>query len=128
MIECMIIGDSIAVGVANYRHECEVHAKVGITSHNWNVTNKNVNIEAETVIISLGTNDRLMNTEKELLAIRDRTKATKIVWIIPAKNNKEIVQGVAFESHDKYITIDKTANDGTHPTMAEYKRIAENTK
>jgi lysophospholipase L1-like esterase len=128
MIECLIIGDSIAVGISKYRPECEVHAKVGITSRHWNNANKNLALQANTVIISLGSNDKGIDTEGELRIIRGRTHADHVYWVVPAKINKEIVTGIALQSHDSYITIDHPSKDGVHPTMNEYSRIAKETK
>ena len=39
MIECLIVGDSIAVGVSQVRHECMSIAKSGINSSDWNKQN-----------------------------------------------------------------------------------------
>ena len=129
MIECLIIGDSIAVGVSAYRPECELQAKVGITSHHWNNKYKDLTLQAHEVIISLGSNDKGINTERELLLLRSKTKADRVIWVVPAiKQPKEVVQGVAFQSHDAYVTIDQTTGDGVHPTIEEYIRIAKATK
>ena len=35
MLDCLIIGDSIAVGSHMFRKECVAFAKGGITSHGW---------------------------------------------------------------------------------------------
>ena len=131
MLDCLILGDSIAVGIAQHRPECQVIAKVGINSKNW--VNKNItkDLSADNVIISLGSNDyKNINTLKELFTIRQVVTARNVYWIVPAINNevREMVDIVADKFEDKVIHINKVSKDGVHPTAIEYKRLAEVTK
>ena len=131
MLECLIIGDSIAVGTAQHRPECAVIARVGITSKSW--VNKNITKElsAETVVISLGSNDSAnMATLKELFSIRQVVKAKKVVWIVPAikPEKQEAVEIVADKFEDKIVRITELSKDGVHPTANGYKILANKTK
>jgi len=131
MLDCLILGDSIAVGIAQHRPECQVIAKVGINSKNW--VNKNITKElsADTVIISLGSNDyKKINTLKELFTIRQVVTAKHVYWIVPAikPEIQEMVDIVADKFEDKVIYINKVSSDGVHPTSTEYKRMAGVTK
>jgi lysophospholipase L1-like esterase len=131
MLECLIIGDSIAVGTAQYRPECAVIARVGITSKSW--VNKNITKElsAETVVISLGSNDsENMATLKELFSIRQVVKAKQVVWIVPAikPEKQEAVEIVADKFEDKIVRITELSKDGVHPTANGYKILANKTK
>ena len=131
MIECLLIGDSIAVGIAKHRPECQVIAKVGINSKNW--VNKNITKElsAETVIISLGSNDhKKINTLKELFVIREVITARHVYWIIPASNPdiQEMVEIVAYKFEDKILRIPEVSKDKVHPTTNGYKSLANSTK
>ena len=131
MIECLLIGDSIAVGIAKHRPECQVIAKVGINSKNW--VNKNITKElsAETVIISLGSNDhKKINTLKELFVIREVITARHVYWIIPASNPdiQEMVEIVADKFEDKILRIPEVSKDKVHPTTNGYKSLANSTK
>lgn len=140
MIDCMIVGDSIAVGVANVRKECVSYSKGGINSYQW--INQNVGklpLNAKTVIISLGSNDhKYVKTESELRNLRHLTKADRVYWILPAGNLKgsqvniqhiqEIVQRVAAENGDVVLPITRLQTDGIHPSWAGYKDLAEKTK
>ena len=36
MLECLILGDSIAVGTANYRKECASYSVGGYNTWQWN--------------------------------------------------------------------------------------------
>ena len=68
MIDCMIIGDSIAVGVSMVRKECVSYSKGGWNSWQWNkdYLNKASSKPFDTIIISLGANDHKgVKTETE---------------------------------------------------------------
>jgi len=140
MLDCLIVGDSIAVGVANVRTECVSYSKGGINSHQW--VNANVGKSpymAKTVIISLGSNDhKYVKTESELRTIRQLTKAERVYWILPAGNLKAsevnikyiqfLIKEIAKEYGDIVLPISKLQKDGIHPSWAGYKDIAEKTK
>lgn len=131
MIECLILGDSIAVGIAQHRPECIAYAKVGINSKNW--VNKNItkDLSANTVVISLGSNDfKNTNTLKELFTIREVVTAKHVYWVIPAINSEvqEMVEIVADKFEDRTLKITDVSKDQVHPTSKEYKRLALATK
>ena len=132
MLECLIIGDSIAVGTAATRPECVAYAKGGINSYQW--LNKNIGntpLVAKTVIISLGSNDhKYVKTESELQVIRDLTKADRVYWILPAvkPDIQEIVKKVAAKHGDIVLPITRLQKDGVHPSWAGYKELGEKTK
>ena len=139
MIECLIVGDSIAVGTAMVRPECVAYAKGGINSYQW--VNQNIGktpLLAKTVIISLGSNDHKgVKTLTELRTLRDLTKAERVFWILPAgvhpKNNvpveviQSMVKQVAAEWGDTVLPITRLQKDGIHPSTAGYKEIAQRT-
>ena len=54
---CLILGDSIAIGLHRFLPECEVRAKTGITTSAFAKLSNYEEINAPIVIISLGTND-----------------------------------------------------------------------
>jgi lysophospholipase L1-like esterase len=136
----MIVGDSIAVGVANVRTECVSYSKGGINSKQW--VNQNIGktpLVAKSVIISLGSNDhKYINTESELRTIRQLTKADRVYWVLPAGNLKAsevsiqyiqlTIKEIAQEYGDIVLPISKLQKDGIHPSWAGYKDIAEKTK
>lgn len=139
MIDCIVLGDSIAVGTHTQRTECVAYAKSGINSSQWNKQFANKNLTAGTVIISLGTNDHKgVKTEKELLDIRSKVNASKVFWILPHGNLKaslvplEILQNtvkeIAAKYNDTVLPITRVQADGIHPSTAGYKEIANKTK
>ena len=132
MLDCLIVGDSIAVGTAQVRTECVSYSKGGINSKQW--LDKNVQhtpLQAKTVIISLGSNDHnYVKTESELRTIRELTKADRVYWILPAikPDIQEIVKKVAAENGDVVLPITRLQKDGVHPSTAGYKELADKTK
>jgi lysophospholipase L1-like esterase len=131
MLECLILGDSIAVGIAQHRPECVAYAKVGINSRNWVNQNITKELSAGTVIISLGSNDhKNVNTLRELFTLREVVRAKQVYWILPAINPEvqEMVDIVADKYEDKIIKIPTVSKDGVHPTTNAYKELAIKTK
>ena len=132
MLECLILGDSIAVGIAQHRPECESYAKVGITSHNWNLTYNKIDTGAKTVVISLGSNDwNADQTLKEITKLRNRIpEGSQVFWILPANNHnmQEAVYNIASDFRDGVLGIQNLSKDKVHPTAKEYKRLANITK
>jgi len=134
MIDCMILGDSIAVGTAMFAPECAVYAKGGWNSHQWNnkyMIQDRLKPEAKHVIISLGTNDhQYVNTEAELAMLRLNVKADRVYWVLPAikPNIQEIVKKVAAENGDVVLPITRLQPDGIHPSWAGYKEIVKESK
>ena len=132
MIECLILGDSIAVGTQQFRPECVSYSKGGINSYQW--LNANVGKSpyvAKTVIISLGSNDhKYVKTLSELRNIRELTKAERVYWILPAikPDIQEMVKKVAAEWGDTVLPMTRLQKDGIHPSTAGYKQLAEETK
>ena len=129
MLDCLIVGDSIAVGTHQFKPECAVYAKGGINSKQW--VDKNINntpLIAKTVIISLGTNDhKYIKTESELQTVRQLTKADRVYWILPAikPDIQEIVKKVAAQYGDTVLPISSLQPDKIHPSWAGYKEIAK---
>lgn len=128
MIECLILGDSIAVGIQHYRRECDKVARVGINSQTFVRRYATYNLSAETVVISLGTNDSPdMNTYDALTKLRARVRAKRVYWILPVKFSeaRDHVEMVAAEHGDTVVRIPYVSKDGIHPSMAGYQRLGE---
>lgn len=132
MLECLILGDSIAVGTQQARPECAVIARSSINSRDW--VNRNVTsspYRARTVIISLGSNDYAgIKTEEELRTIRVMTQADRVYWILPAikPTIQVIVRKIAQEYGDTVLPIPELSADGVHPTARGYRLLAENSR
>jgi lysophospholipase L1-like esterase len=134
MLECLILGDSIAVGTIHARPGCVEMAKGGINSWQWNKTYSDrpaLEMDYRSVIISLGSNDHKgVNTRKEIEAIREKVTAKRVFWIMPAikPEVQDIVRSVAERHGDTVVPITGLSKDGVHPTGTGYKEIANATK
>ena len=137
MLDCLIMGDSLAVGVGQIRKECVTYAKSGINSYDY--VNRHVlhtngsDKQAKTVIISLGSNDtNKINTFEELDTLRQLVKADRVYWIVPAikEDKRKAVWAVANKYHDHVIEArnHNLSPDGVHPTHKGYTSIANQTK
>jgi lysophospholipase L1-like esterase len=136
MLECLVLGDSLAVGVGQIRKECVTYAKSGINSYDY--VNRHLlytqgNTKASTIIISLGSNDTAkINTFEELDSLRQLVTANRVYWIVP--NIKEDKRRAVLAIAEKYkdFVIDarqhNTSPDQVHPTYKGYKTISEETK
>jgi lysophospholipase L1-like esterase len=137
MIDCMIIGDSIAVGVSMVRKECVSYSKGGWNSWQWNkdYLSQSTTKPYETIIISLGANDHKgVKTEQELRKMREAIKGKRVFWIDPGKDRKpiphEAMTKIAKEYGDVVLLrpVGNMSADGIHPTGKGYKILAEQTK
>jgi len=131
MIDCMILGDSIAVGIHQFKPECVSYAKGGWNSWQWNKTYLNQDLTASNVIISLGSNDhKNVRTLWELQELRKKIKADTVYWILPAikPDIQEMVKVVAKDYNDIVLPITRLQADGIHPSWEGYKKLAKDTK
>ena len=136
MIDCMILGDSIAVGTHHFKQECLLVGKGGINSWQWNKDYSSQIKPAETIIISLGTNDHKgVRTFKELMAMRQKIDGKRVYWIMPPCNDKfckedinASVEIIARNFGDTIISTKKVQPDSIHPSWAGYKELAKEVK
>ncbi len=133
MLDCLILGDSIAVGTHQFKQECTMIAKGGINSWQYNrdyvIPRKN-DFGAEVVIISLGSNDHAgVKTYNELYKLRERVKAQRVYWVMPNPEKfirqAEDVKLIALSFGDFVIKPTRYQADQVHPSWAGYKEIAK---
>jgi hypothetical protein len=131
MLDCLILGDSIAVGTHQIATECRALAKGGWNSWQWNRDYLKNDLSADTVIISLGSNDHKgVKTRRELEIVRDKVKGSRVFWILPAikPDIQDIVREIAAQHGDTVLPINRLQPDGIHPSWAGYKDIVARTK
>lgn len=131
MLECLILGDSIAVGTQMFAKECQLVGKGGINSWQWNKMYPTADLTAGTVIISLGTNDhKYVKTYDELFAMRQRVAAKHVFWVLPAikPDIQDTVKKIANYYGDTVLPIQGLQPDGIHPSWSGYKEIVKQTK
>lgn len=136
MLECLILGDSLAVGIGQVRKECITHAVSGINSHNYvnrHVLHTQGDTKAKNIIISLGSNDtKNIDTYEELLSLRQLIDADRVFWILPniKEQKRKEVWMVAHKFGDTVLdarNVDRSP-DLVHPTYNGYKELANQTK
>lgn len=131
MLECLVLGDSIGVGISQVRKECQAYVQSGINSENYVNKYGPVNIFNRHTIISLGTNDtKNAPTFNSLLKLRMGVRSKCVTWILPNKDIKpeqhELVKQVAEIYRDSVIIPKKSylSKDKIHPTYKGYKALA----
>jgi hypothetical protein len=126
MLECLIIGDSIAVGISQYLKQCELQGKIGITSSAY--SNTYVIKQAKETIISLGSNDLGYDPYESMKVIRDRIDH-KVIWLISANSKTGALSALklAKEYGDNVIRVDSVemSSDNVHPTTKGLKKLSE---
>jgi lysophospholipase L1-like esterase len=126
MIECMILGDSIAQGVARFRPQCVRQTQVGITtaefSRKWTE-----HVNARHVLISLGSNDvGIPNLEHHLQLVRARVQQGEVTWLLSVNNPQAAaqVQQIARAHGDRVVHVRVVVGpDGVHPSTSGYHRL-----
>jgi len=130
MLDCLILGDSIAFGTHQVKPECVAIAKSGINSENWNRTyghRPELNLDWPIVVISLGSNDhRGIHTRQELENLRSSLHGKNVFWILPAikPQIQQIVKDIAAAHNDHVIPIRSVSPDQVHPTAQGYREIS----
>jgi lysophospholipase L1-like esterase len=140
MLECLIVGDSIAVGTKQFMKHCADYARGGINSWQFNRMYQGKDLTARTLIISLGSNDhKYVKTYDELFELRQRVDADRVYWVLPHGNLKAPqnlpiteIQRIVTELADYYgdvvLPITSVQPDGIHPSWEGYKDIAARAK
>lgn len=131
MLDCLILGDSIAKGISQVRPECVAYVQNGINSHDYNDSYRKHVKASKTTIISLGSNDyKNLNTEVELVALRSSINDGRVFWILPAvkPQKQNLVREVARSYGDTVVHIPELSQDKIHPTRKGYKQLGALTK
>ena len=138
MLECLILGDSLAVGVANaatrYHRPCIIQAHGGDNSSQIFVKFRQrelPNQHFKNTIISLGTNDQNAKQTLEYAnRIRERIRG-QVWWVLPSATlrpeQRKAVQDVARIWRDQIIDLEprQLSPDGIHATPRGYIEIAD---
>lgn len=127
MIECLVLGDSLAVGVGQARPNCETVARVGVTSATYVKTMFHPSA-ARSVVISLGVNDDpTVPTLDNLRRMRRDVRSSDVVWLLPGlkEDVRQVIRTVARENGDRTVdTRSLVGPDHLHPNGSGYRTIA----
>lgn len=134
---CIIVGDSIALGLGLATDKCKTLTRSGITSKRWFELFQHNPFYRDTLyktaIISLSVNDlTTTDTAEYLYNTRKWLRGDKVFWILPSQTLKptqyDIIINTAKEFQDTVVNItDFTSRgDGIHPaSLHHYKEIVE---
>lgn len=121
---CLILGDSIAVGLSWVIKGCTVVAKVGMSSA-WILAHA-YSGNFDTVYISSGSNDPYNPAlESNLIQTRQRYKNSRIIWIAPVNQNAHKKIYLAAQPNDVIVSF-TPGPDHVHPRS--YQELAAKTK
>ena len=129
--QCAYVGDSIALGAGTSSlgraTGCAVLAKQGINARQWLTLYPSV--QADRVLISMGSNDKGNNAPLEIASMRRAISARQVVWIAPGPQfgfNRQAVLQIATAFGDTVLERphDDIARDNVHFTPHGYNRIA----
>jgi lysophospholipase L1-like esterase len=131
LLDCIVLGDSIAVGVGQARPDCQTIAVSGINSDHY-VQMFAGTPQARTAIISLGVNDSDgITTADNLARLRGRVAADTVYWLVSGTNPliREATRTIAGRFGDRLIDVAPLAGtDHIHPDRTGYAQIAAETR
>lgn len=123
--DCLVLGDSLAVGISRGLPGCMAQAKVGRT------TRQSIAVAPgqpfQVIVISTGSNDKDRVSLEELRMLRLRLQARAVVWVVPSPQFRAAayVQFVAREFGDLTQPVDSVLGpDNVHPTRTGYRRLS----
>lgn len=128
MAHCILIGDSIAVGLAGALkasgYLCGLAARVGASAANLPGQIAQVGL-SRAAIISVGTNDAAgVDLSANLLAARMALGKMRVVWLLPYRRSTAYtITRVAFRFGDDVVDLaGLPSRDHIHP--ANYRALA----
>ena len=120
MIDCLVLGDSIAVGIGNELQHCLVVAGVGRRAGQAALINYP---PARRAIISIGSNDMHGDVGEALARLRAGISAECVIWILPMAAQRAPVTVEAMRRGDNIVDLRRLARgDGVHPLS--YRALA----
>lgn len=118
MLECLIIGDSIAQGIHMVNPKCEVTAKVGANT-DYIVKNYVNGKETGYTVVSMGSNwpDNPRNFANAVQLRKSLKGSNLVIWILPYNRQAAAtIKRVAVMFGDNYIDLNAfSSNDRVHP-------------
>lgn len=127
MAACLILGDSLAAGVAATRPDCRADTRSGINAAAY-LASHLVAASADVALISLGVNDgeASLITADHLVQLRQGIRARRVYWLLPARpaSVRQLLLTIAAVKGDRTIeTRGWTGADGLHLSAATYRAI-----
>jgi hypothetical protein len=125
---CAFVGDSIAHAAGVYAPHCLQAAWPGLNTKRWLKRFGQTPIQANMVVISMGTNEHRDPALQELKTLRAHIQASRVMWIAPGPQypSRNSVFAVAGMFGDLVFErpVEDLARDGIHFTKTGSRRIA----
>ncbi len=118
-LSCAIVGDSIALGIAEQMPACRRNAKIGIPS---DAIIERVDIFAAINIVSAGSNDPLNPNLRDNL-VRIRSRAKQVVWVLPIDATARAAVKEIAAAHGDPVVAFESSDDRVHPRS--YPELAQ---
>ena len=135
MLDCLIIGDEIAKGIANTLPDCKAITAQKMKTQDFISKYRTKLGKNTTVIISLGMADsKDPHVYQNLSLLRSSVEADVVVWMIPNETLfpelASYIEALAQDFGDGTIGIRKDwlEKDGIHPTKKGYKELGKSIK
>ena len=132
MLECLIVGDSIGLGISRQAVQCEAVVQSGISSRDWERKFGSALRPAKRTVISLGTNDNPKgDTESRLRAIRQKISGSRVTWVLPSVTLRPAAHWAVVRVADRYgdeivaLPLHWLERDEIHPTARGYRSIVK---
>lgn len=129
---CLVIGDSIAVGVSNHSR-CLSISTGGLSSWRWlDRWGRSLDaVDPEVVLISLGANDADDRRSLPSLAkVRAKLRAPRVIWLAPSEvlslTSRNWVRLIAEQHGDSVFDLPQRhmQKDGIHPSTRGAQIVA----
>lgn len=125
---CLVIGDSLAVGVGRQMPECRTVARSGISSQAY-LARPLEQYREDFIVVSLGVNDGPHANEHALRVLRSRLTASRVIWLAPNRHSIHVsVAQIAHSYGDPVLSLTKPSrlsSDRLHLTARGYRETAD---
>ena len=135
MLDCIVVGDSIGLGVSQLVRECDRDVQISRTIAMQLSRPTPINT---VVVISIGSNDVGLAADtitEQLQQLRDKYMGSIVVWVKPRNNEaaRIAIDTLANRYHDGIVDSKKFFSaDGVHPysyaALAADVRTVKNSK
>lgn len=124
MMDCVYIGDSIAVGLQQLEPNCGIYAKVGADT-DFIVKHFSGTKAAGHAVITMGSNaPKNPHNYENALKLRKSLKVDFVVWVLPYdRTSAAAIRKVAQQFPDAIVDLHGIpSRDGVHPN---YKKASD---
>lgn len=121
MPSCLLLGDSIAIGLQKFMVGCTFVAGIGVNTptmvHRLENTPALHDVVYDVAVVSLGSNDRIggIRLEMHLTVLQRRVPARRIIFVLPALEAQRASVARIAEAFGHSTVSFEPGKDGVHP-------------